>query len=312
MRCRSPRRPSTRCRARTFGALHPDLYNGDFSVLDPVLAEYGWDSRGQAAIEAGSLVLREDDRAMSGLTQGFILPDGYVALRFTLKGAQFAANGATPPDAFEAALIDTATGQSAVGTGALSHTDSFFNLQSNGAAYASSAVRVTGLPASGNALLDTTSPITVTVNLSNVAAGSVLKLYFDLLGMGEQGSAITIDDVRLLTPADLNTAPVTVDDAVAVNEDNAVLIAPFTNDVDAEGDTLTARIVTGPAHGTLTPGADGTFTYTPDAHYFGPDGFTYVANDGEFDSNPATVNITITPVNDAPVLADVRDHRRSD
>lgn len=47
--------------------------------------------------------------------------------------------------------------------------------------------------------------------------------------------------------------------------------------------------------------ADGTFTYTPNANYFGADSFTYVARDAEFDSNLATVNITITPVNDAPV-----------
>ena len=52
------------------------------------------------------------------------------------------------------------------------------------------------------------------------------------------------------------------------------------NDTDVDGDTLTAVLVTGPAHGTLTLNADGSFTYTPTANYNGTDSFTYKANDG--------------------------------
>ena len=43
---------------------------------------------------------------------------------------------------------------------------------------------------------------------------------------------------------------------------------------------LTAVLVTGPAHGTLTLNADGTFTYTPAPNYNGPDSFIYRASDG--------------------------------
>ena len=46
---------------------------------------------------------------------------------------------------------------------------------------------------------------------------------------------------------------------------------------------LTAVLVSGPAHGTLTLNADGSFTYTPTANYNGPDSFTYKANDGTAD-----------------------------
>ena len=42
-------------------------------------------------------------------------------------------------------------------------------------------------------------------------------------------------------------------------------------------------------------------TYTPAANYNGPDSFTFKANDGTVDSNVATVSITVTAVNDAPV-----------
>src|SRR2546425_6037606 len=46
---------------------------------------------------------------------------------------------------------------------------------------------------------------------------------------------------------------------------------------------------------------NGNFSYTPAANYNGPDSFTYKANDGQADSGIATVSITITGVNDAPV-----------
>ncbi|MCK7519846.1 MAG: Ig-like domain-containing protein [Ignavibacteriales bacterium] len=75
------------------------------------------------------------------------------------------------------------------------------------------------------------------------------------------------------------------------------------NDTDVEGDALRAVLVSGPAHGSLSLKADGTFSYTPDADWNGTDSFTYKANDGSLDSAPATVTITVNPVNDAPIVA---------
>src|SRR5207249_5222064 len=66
---------------------------------------------------------------------------------------------------------------------------------------------------------------------------------------------------------------------------------------------LAYAIVTGPAHGTLS-GAAPNLTYTPALNYNGADSFTFKANDGSLDSNPATVTITVTAVNDAPVATD--------
>ncbi len=73
------------------------------------------------------------------------------------------------------------------------------------------------------------------------------------------------------------------------------------NDTDAENDPLTASVVTGPAHGTLALNSNGTFTYTPEANFVGSDSFTYGANDGQANSNVATVTINVTQVNNAPV-----------
>src|SRR5207247_4628849 len=75
------------------------------------------------------------------------------------------------------------------------------------------------------------------------------------------------------------------------------------NDTDVDSPVLTAVVVTGPSHGALTLNANGSFTYTPAANFNGSDSFTYRANDGQADSNVATVALTINPVNDAPVAA---------
>jgi len=74
------------------------------------------------------------------------------------------------------------------------------------------------------------------------------------------------------------------------------------NDTDADHDPLTAVLMTGPAHGALMLSSNGSFIYTPTANYSGLDSFIYRANDGKAESNPATVTITINPINDPPAL----------
>jgi VCBS repeat-containing protein len=108
-----------------------------------------------------------------------------------------------------------------------------------------------------------------------------------------------------MTVTPVNDAPVAGDDSYSTNEDTALTIAAgvLGNDTDVEGSALHAVLVSGPSHGTLTLNADGSFSYTPAADYNGPDSFSYRANDDEADSNVATVAITVTAVNDAPVAA---------
>ena len=47
------------------------------------------------------------------------------------------------------------------------------------------------------------------------------------------------------------------------------------NDTDADGESLTAILVSGPAHGTVSLQPNGGFTYTPAAGFSGTDAFTY-------------------------------------
>ena len=108
-----------------------------------------------------------------------------------------------------------------------------------------------------------------------------------------------------------DAGPVTVDDAYAVDEDGSLSIdaasGVLANDTDVDNDPLTAILVddSGPSNGTLTFNSDGSFTYEPAPNFNGQDSFSYRANDGFVDSDPpATVTITVNPVNDSPVAAD--------
>jgi VCBS repeat-containing protein len=92
-----------------------------------------------------------------------------------------------------------------------------------------------------------------------------------------------------------NHAPVAQDlDLTAYK--NTSLSATF-QATDADNNDLTFTVLTQPAHGTLTTGANDSFTYRPETGYLGVDSFTYLANDGAEDSAPATVTITVTVPN---------------
>ena len=104
-----------------------------------------------------------------------------------------------------------------------------------------------------------------------------------------------------ITVTPVQDAPVAVTQTVTAIEDTPTPITLVGTDPDAN-DILTYTIVTPPAHGTLT-GSGANVTYTPDLNYTGPDSFTFKVNDGTVDSNVSTIGITVTPVNDAPVIS---------
>ncbi len=97
-----------------------------------------------------------------------------------------------------------------------------------------------------------------------------------------------------------NDAPVAAAQNVSTAEETALPITLAGTDVDL--DALTYAIVTPPANGTLS-GSAPNLTYTPAANSNGADSFTFIANDGTGASPPATISITVTPVNDTPVAA---------
>lgn len=101
--------------------------------------------------------------------------------------------------------------------------------------------------------------------------------------------------------------PAAEDDQYLVTEDTPFSSAApgvLENDSANEGGTLTAVKLANPTHGTVSLNADGSFTYTPEPNYYGPDSFTYRVREGQTYGNTATVTLNVRAVNDAPLAMD--------
>ena len=99
--------------------------------------------------------------------------------------------------------------------------------------------------------------------------------------------------------------PVAVNDSYELEEDSTFsILTPGVreNDTNASGENISVVLDTDVSHGTLTLNSDGSFSYVPSEHYNGADRFMYHLTDGSTDSSIATVNITVTAVNDAPSI----------
>ncbi len=118
-----------------------------------------------------------------------------------------------------------------------------------------------------------------------------------------------------ITVTEVDDAPIAQDDEDAIDEDATATGNVLSNDTDPDNsdgvtgneDTLTVTAHTNPSHGSVTIAADGEYTYTPSANYFGTDSFTYTGSDGRGGSDTATVTITVAPVNDAPTISEIAD-----
>jgi len=122
-------------------------------------------------------------------------------------------------------------------------------------------------------------------------------------------SDVAVASANVKVDFDAANAPaVAVNDAYAPTLDTPLDISAsqgvLANDNPVDGDSLTAILVDGPTHGSLTFRQDGSFTYTPSGGYLGADSFTYRARDGQVDSNVATVQLRVLP----PVTLDVDDN----
>jgi large repetitive protein len=117
--------------------------------------------------------------------------------------------------------------------------------------------------------------------------------YLDWDGVAESNPApVTITVIAV------NDPPVAVADSFSTPQGTALAVgAPglVDNDTDVEGDSLTARLAGPPAHGHVTMGSGGAFTYMPDPGFSGDDSFTYQADDGADRSDTASVSVTVVP-----------------
>ncbi len=137
---------------------------------------------------------------------------------------------------------------------------------------------------------------------------TTLTVTTDDLGNTGPGGALTDTDV---IPINFNLTPIADSGSESTDEGTPILITLTAS--DADNDNLTFLVVD-PDNGSLdttTPSADcsalntcfAQVTYTPDPDYNGLDDFTFTVNDGSSTSDPGTVSITVSAVNDAPVNA---------
>lgn len=122
----------------------------------------------------------------------------------------------------------------------------------------------------------------------------------DRNGLDADGNPINGTPKALNSASDVNQAPACNDISVGTDEDMPIDIDLGSYCTDPDGDPLTGSFVSDPPNGTaefLSP----TIRYTPDENFHGSDSFTFRVGDGELESNTATVNVTVNPVNDPPV-----------
>src|SRR5262249_3640219 len=133
---------------------------------------------------------------------------------------------------------------------------------------------VTG-PASGNLSLNSDGSFTYSPNANFHGADS-----FTYKAVSNGQEMISVANI-VVEP--LNDVPVAVNDEFTIPAPSGGTATPnnvLANDSDIDGDSLTASLVSGPAHGTLTLNPDGTFNYAPQTGFSGDDAFRYQVFDG--------------------------------
>lgn len=160
---------------------------------------------------------------------------------------------------------------------------------------------VTSGPASGTVTMNPDGTFTYTPNANYNGYDSFWYVVTDTANQTDDGQVN-------FTVAPVNDAPVVGDQNFGTYEDTQLIVTSsggsnmFQGVFDADGDwNFTANFVTQPTHGTLDY-AWNSFIYTPAPDYFGADSFTYTLSDGNGGtSNVATIYLTVSAVNDAPV-----------
>jgi hypothetical protein len=125
-------------------------------------------------------------------------------------------------------------------------------------------------------------------------AGGHLSLVGRTLVMADASGSI-----RAFAAPEPNTAPVANAQSVTAVEDASTAITLSGN--DPEGQALSYQVTLPPTHGTLS-GTPPTLAYQPQADFVGSDAFAFTVHDGQLGSTSATVSLTITAVNDRPII----------
>ncbi|MBR9813222.1 tandem-95 repeat protein, partial [bacterium] len=152
----------------------------------------------------------------------------------------------------------------------------------------------------GNAVLEPDGSVTYTPVADFNGTDSFTYTVNDNAGATSNVATVSI------TVTAVNDPPVAANDAATTDEDTPVnvLVLGNDNDVDDGIDAASVAIVSNAANGSAVVEPDGSVTYTPAADFNGTDSFSYTVNDNAgVTSNVATVSITVSAVNDPPLVA---------
>ena len=129
---------------------------------------------------------------------------------------------------------------------------------------------------------------------------------------GSGGPQSTSSSVQIQINA-VNDTPLALNDSASTTEDNSIVIDVLNNDVDDDGDALTITAINSTpvlvnqtvsvTDGQVTLRPDGTLLFAPNADFNGVATFDYSVSDTNGASATASVNVTVSAVNDAPVIA---------
>ncbi|GEM_PF-1042995 len=155
-------------------------------------------------------------------------------------------------------------------------------------------------PGLGNGALGGLISFAVGIDPTALAIGDWNKDdYLDFASANENSNAPDATVRLQIPPATVpgNIAPVATQIRLSIIEGG--LLPVQLSATDAEQDTLSYTVVQLPTNGTLS-GTAPNLSYQPNPGFTGTDSFTFKANDGQLDSNVASVDITVIPINNAP------------
>ena len=162
------------------------------------------------------------------------------------------------------------------------------------------SINIVSGPTNGSIVVNADGTVDYTHDGSETVADSFTYTIDDL--SGATSNTVTVN----LTVTPVNDAPIAAADSFTVYEGSTTILNLAANDTDADDglDLTSINIVSGPSNGSIVVNADGTVDYTHDGSETVADSFTYTIDDlSGVTSNTVTVNLTITPVNDAPIAA---------
>ncbi|MDQ1504773.1 MAG: hypothetical protein QOD57_2500, partial [Actinomycetota bacterium] len=131
-----------------------------------------------------------------------------------------------------------------------------------------------------------------------------------VFAFGDAGSYGDASNLKLAQPiigiaATRNSVPSAVNDSANLAEDGSVVVDVLGNDAGLADAPLSVAVTAAPTHGAASIGADNRISYTPAANYNGSDSLTYRVTDADGESSIATLALTVTSVNDAPLASNL-------